>query len=248
MKKKELKRLLEIANETIDGQKEVITANSGTIEALEIDRDAIHKIMGNAIKERDEGEIIISFLSMEAKNYLAHSVAPAPVHSRMTRRLSSSAIKNLAILNMASGILQVRSHKDILLESVCITSDKKVLNRNRKLLKTIQTKLDHICKVTYYISKSISHADIERLRKENKVSILKDIDYKNSNAEILALNLLYICFNDDIDFKVDEIFKSILKIDYMDIIIPLSEDIGLEKDVSDDMYISAQRIIDEIKK
>lgn len=185
---------------------------------------------------------------MEAKNYLAHSVAPAPVHSRMTRRLSSSAIKNLAILNMASGILQVRSHKDILLESVCITSDKKVLNRNRKLLKTIQTKLDHICKVTYYISKSISHADIERLRKENKVSILKDIDYKNSNAEILALNLLYICFNDDIDFKVDEIFKSILKIDYMDIIIPLSEDIGLEKDVSDDMYISAQRIIDEIKK
>ena len=61
--KKELKRLLEIANETIDGQKEVITYNSVTIEVLEKDKDVIYEIMNKAIRERSEGHIIISFLS-----------------------------------------------------------------------------------------------------------------------------------------------------------------------------------------
>jgi hypothetical protein len=163
-------------------------------------------------------------------------------------RLSAPAIKHIVILNMAIAILKVRKYEDVVSKAVGITKDKKILNQKRKLLAKVDNAINEIEKLTDAVFSQMSDTDIERVRKLNSAQLIQQIPEDSTNPEILALYLLYINFNDDIDKKMDPLLNPCKEIDYFELILMLSEDVGLEKNVSEDMYVLAQKLIEQIKK
>jgi hypothetical protein len=89
--------------------------------------------------------------------------------------------------------------------------------------------------------------ELKKVRARFSLEIIKMIPEDRSNLDLLSLNMLFIEFQDCIDKKMDGVFTQYLKYDYMDIIVRISEEIGLEKDVADDMYLLALKMIDAIK-
>ena len=59
--------------------------------------------------------------------------------------------------------------------------------------------------------------------------------------------MLFQIFNDVVDEKLDERLKPMTEFDYFDSIVKISDTIGLEKNVSEDMYVLAEELISKIK-
>lgn len=166
----------------------------------------------------------------------------------MAKRYSKNALEHLAVMNIASAILQVRKFDDVVSKAVNITSDKKVLNRKRKLLLKIDSRLQDIISMCHSVLSDMSNDDLLRLRKYSDPRVIATIPELTTNPETLALNLLYLEFNDLPDSKLDERLKCLTEIDYMSLIEYISEEVGLESDVSEDMYVLADSLILKIKK
>jgi len=164
------------------------------------------------------------------------------------KRFPKPALHHLVVLNIATGILIVRKEQEVLEEAVTITDDKKVLNQKRKELAKIDKQLNEIKKLATPIIESLNYSDILRLKNFDADKIVMMIDEKNTNPEILALYLLYIEFQDAPDKKMSSIFKECKEFDYFSMIIEISENIGLTKDVSDYMYNSAHKMIEAVKR
>ena len=164
------------------------------------------------------------------------------------KRLSEPAVNHLVILNMAIGILKVRKLKDVTAKAVNITKDQKVLNQKRKVIARTDSELDNICSLTDEIFPKVDRVDLGKIAKGHTPELIQTIPEKTTNPEILALYLLYINFQDETDLRLDERLKVCLNYDYMSLIITISEEIGLEKDVSDDMYVLASKLIGKVRK
>ena len=164
------------------------------------------------------------------------------------KQLSTPAIKHLVVLNMAIGILKVRKFKDVIAKAVGITKDKKRLNQMRKTLPLVEDELEKITDLINPIFSQINKADLARIKKGHSAKIISMIPETKTNPEILSLYMLFLEFQEDVDKKLDDVIKPCLKFDYMKLIITISEEIGLEKDVSDDMYLLAEKLIMEIKR
>ena len=164
------------------------------------------------------------------------------------KRLSTPAIQHLVILNMAIAILKVRKMEDVVAKAVNITTDKKVLNQKRKLYAKIQDELDNITSLSDDIFPKLSHDDLQRVAAAHSPKLIQLIPEQTTNPEILALNMLYLNFNDVPDTKMDSLLTHIQQIDFMRLILLISEEIGLQKDVAEDMYPLAEMLIDKIKR
>jgi len=164
------------------------------------------------------------------------------------KSLSTPAIKHLVVLNMAIGILRVRKFKDVVAKAVGITKEKKKLNQMRKMLSLVDNELESITGLIDTIFKKLNQNDLSRIKKGHSAKIISMIPETKTNPEILGLYLLFLEFQEDVDMKLDEALKPCLEFDYMKLIITISEEIGLEKDVSDDMYLLAEKLIVEIKR
>jgi len=163
-------------------------------------------------------------------------------------RTPKRAIQNMIVLSLAVAMLKVRKMPDVTARAVNITKDKKILNQKRKLLKKIEDELQSIIDLADNILSKLSIEDLKRISKSYSIDIIQTIPETSTNPEILALNLLYINFYDEVDNKLFEPLKPLMEIDYMDLIIKVSEEIGLEKNVSEDMYPLAKNLIMEIKR
>ena len=161
---------------------------------------------------------------------------------------SSKAIKHLAVLNMAIGMLKVRKFADVVSKAVTITDDKKIRNQKRKVLARIDEDIKKINSSLDLVFAQLHIDDFVRIRKANSFESIKLIPEDSTNPEILALNLLFITFQDHVDPKLSHIFSPMLEFDYMDLIITISEEIGLKEDVAEDMYPLAHKIIEEIHR
>ncbi len=164
------------------------------------------------------------------------------------KRLSTPAIKHLVILNMAVGILQVRKFNDVVAKAVNITTDTKILNQKRKELVKVQKQLDTITDLVAEIFPKISIQDASRVKKGHTPSLIQQIPETTTNPETLALSMLFINFQDVIDPKMDELLKPCLAFDYHKIIVTISEEIGLQKEVGEDMYVLADDLIRQIRR
>jgi len=162
--------------------------------------------------------------------------------------LSSPAIKHLIVFNMAVGILKVRKFDDVVKKAVNITDDKKHLNKMRKVLAKVETKIDEITKLTDVIFSKLSKSDLSRIAKGHKEQIIAKIPETSTNPEVLGLYLLFLEFQDLPDKKLDEVMSPLLEFDYIKLIDIISEQIGLQRDVADDMFELALELIKEVKK
>jgi hypothetical protein len=174
----------------------------------------------------------------------------SPKREKITtaKRLSTPAIKHLTVFNMACGILKVRKFKDVVAKAVTITDDKKQLNKMRKELAKVEVELDEITSQVDAIFSQLNFDDLERIKKGHTAGIISIIPEDSTSPEILGLYLLYLEFQDFPDKKLDPVMKPLQEFDYMELIITISEEIGLQKDVSDEMYELAQRLIAELKR
>jgi len=163
------------------------------------------------------------------------------------KKLSTPAVKHLTCFNIAIGILRARKFKDVVAKAVNITDDKKQLNRMRKTLAKVENEIDKICSLSDAIFSQLNYDDLARIKNSHRASTIALIPETTTNPETLALNILYLEFNDLPDEKLDERLKILTKIDYMDLIEIISEEIGLQKDVSEDMYLLATEIIEDVK-
>jgi hypothetical protein len=162
---------------------------------------------------------------------------------RKYKRLSKPALHHLVVLNIATGILLVRKEKEVMQEAVTITEDKKVLNQKRKELAKLDEKLREIAELATPLIKALDYNDLQRLKKFDTDKIVMIIPTENTNLEVLALYLLYIEFQDAPDPKMSSIFEKCKEYDYFSMIIEISENIGLTKDVSEYMYNIAHEMI-----
>ena len=163
-------------------------------------------------------------------------------------RTPKKAIQNIVVLSMAVAMLKVRKMPDVTAKAVNLTKDKKILNQKRKLLQKLENEFDKIINLADDIFSKLSLEDLKRISKSYSMETIQQIPELSTNPEVLALNLLYINFYDEVDNKLYEPLKPLTQIDYMDLIIKVSEEIGLEKNVSEDMYPLAQKLIKEMKK
>ncbi|MBE0498612.1 MAG: hypothetical protein IBX43_05145 [Campylobacterales bacterium] len=170
------------------------------------------------------------------------------IQTRAYKRLSAPAIKHLVVFNMACGILKVRKFKDVVHTAVNLTDDKKQLNSKRKLIAQIETSLDLITAQTDAIFSQLSLADLDRIKKGHTAQMIEMIPEHSTSPEVLGLYLLYLEFQDAADKKLDPIMQQLCEFDYIKLIWAISEEVGLQKDVSDDMYYLAMKLIEEIKK
>lgn len=168
--------------------------------------------------------------------------------SMMPKPLSSAAVKHLAIFNMAVGILKVRKFEDVVAKAVLITTDKTQRNRTRKLFAKVDAQIDEITGTSQKIFSLLSRADLIKIAQKHTPRVIVKIPETETNPEVLGLYLLYLNFQDAPDEKMDERFAFLKEIDYMSIIIAISEEIGLVKDVSDNMYELGLELIAEIKR
>ena len=167
---------------------------------------------------------------------------------RLERKLSSPAIKHMVVANMASAILQVRKKEDVVAKAVGITKEKKILNQNRKELAKFENKLDEIVANVHNILSSISMEDVARVGRGHSKELVEQIPEKSTNPEVLALYMMFVNFQDCPDKKMDEILKPLLAEDYIDLVDFLSVRVGLEKNVADDLYWLAVKLIEDIKR
>ena len=166
----------------------------------------------------------------------------------ISRRLSKAAIQHATILNFGVSVLKVRNMEEVTKKAIKITQDKKILNQKRKVIAKVQSELDSFQQLTDDIFPQLNLEDLNRIRDGHTVQLIQQIPEATTNPEILALYLLFINFNDDVDKKIDSIFNEVVKIDFMKLIITISEEIGLEKDISDNMYLLAEKLIKDIRK
>ena len=161
--------------------------------------------------------------------------------------MSTPAIKHTDVLNMAIGILKVRKFNDVVAKAVTITKNKKQLNRMRKILAKVDKEIDAIINTLDRVFDNINYYDLMRIKQSHSAKTIALIPEKSTNPEILGLYLLYLEFQDAPDAKMDERLRFLQEIDYMSLIITISEEIGLTKDVIDDMYELALRMIEDIQ-
>jgi len=160
--------------------------------------------------------------------------------------LASKTIKKLTAFNMAVGILRVRNFKDVTEKAVNLTKDKKILNQKRKVLVRVEEEINAIVNLTHVILDKVDRFDIQKVKAGHSMKLIQSIPEKTTNPEILGLYILFLVFQDNIDERTDEIFAPLLSIDYMSLIIIISEEIGLEKDVADEMYELADSLKEKI--
>ena len=165
----------------------------------------------------------------------------------MYKPLTKHGLQDLLILNYAFAVLQVRNSKEVVQNAVLITDNKQTLYRKRKLVKLIDTKINEILVMKEVIFGRIKQDDFRKLAKVYNFEFVKMIPEKDTNPETLALYMLWINFIDDRNPMCSKVFDGIETIDYMQLIITLTEQIGLTKNIQDDMFILACGIIDKIK-
>jgi len=163
-------------------------------------------------------------------------------------RLPTPAIKHIVILNFATAILKVRKIEDVVSKAVGLTKDKKVLNQKRKVLVLVDRKLKEIEMLGAIVFNQMSPSDLSRVKKGHSAWLVSQIPEKTTSPEILALYMLFLNFQDLPDTKMSKLLAPALEIDYMELIITISEEIGLEKDVADEMYELALHLVEQIKK
>ena len=162
-------------------------------------------------------------------------------------RIPTRAINNITLLSLASAILKVRKMPDVVEKAVNITKDKKTLNQKRKALAKLNATLDSIVSDADTVFGGLVLEDLKRIQDKTSMQLIQKIPEKTTSPETLALNILYILFNDEVDKVLYAPLKKFTEYDFMDLIITVSEDIGLEKNVSEDMYPLAKKLIMEIK-
>jgi len=164
------------------------------------------------------------------------------------RRLSKPALNHIIVFNMAVGILRVRKFEDVVSKAVNISTDKKRVNQKRKQRAKFEEKLEYICNLSVDIFKQMSKDDLNRLRAGTKAEIILKIPEATTNPELLALNMLFLNFQEMPDPRMDEVLDPVKDIDYLELMVILSEEFGLEKDIEEEMLYLADHLIAEIKK
>jgi len=164
------------------------------------------------------------------------------------KSLSTPAIKHLVVFNMAVGILKVRKMSDVVAKAVSITDDKKQLNKMRKVLLRVEAELDKVTSMVDVMFSQLNFTDLERIKKGHNAGIISMIPEDSTNPEMLGLYLLFLEFQDAPDKRLDPLMKPLQEFDYMSLIITISEEIGLQKDVSDNMYELALRLQEMLKR
>lgn len=168
--------------------------------------------------------------------------------SALPKPASTSAVKHLVVFNMAAAILKVRHFDDVVAKAVRLTQDKTQRNKTRKIFAKVEAQLERITSFSSTIFSQFSRDDLERVKKGHNAGVVSLIPETTTNPEILALYMLFINFQDCPDKKLDKRFDILQTIDYMELIITISEEIGLEQDVSEDMYLLALKLIEEMKR
>ncbi len=162
-------------------------------------------------------------------------------------RLPKPAIQHIVILNFAIAILKVRTMDDVVSKAVNITKDKKILNQKRKLIAKIDSKIEEIMELTDIVFSQMSDSDLERVRKGHSAHLVQSIPETTSNPETLALFMLYINFQSVPDPRMNKILDKVKEIDYIGLIYEI-EEVGLQKNVGEDMYLLADDLVEQIKK
>lgn len=162
--------------------------------------------------------------------------------------LTKYGLQDLLIFNYAISMLQIRHTKEVINKAVGLTDNKKVLYYKRKKLKEIDDTIEQIIEFRHTVFARVHKPDFAKLRERYDYRFIEMIPEDATNAECLALYLLFVNFIDDPNPMLSQIFYGIDEFDYMKLIIMLTEDIGLREQIQDEMFALACKIIEEVKK
>ena len=157
-------------------------------------------------------------------------------------RLPRPALSHMLILNLASSLMIVSDNDLNDIDNKLVYPLKNSMNKHRKVYGKLRDRLIEIQDINKDMLSSIMHSDLIKLKRRHSEIPLSELTESVTNLELLSLYILFLVFQENVDARMSPIFNTLRDIDYMDLILVLSESVGLPDDVNTETYVLAEKI------